>query len=209
MDMSDKPSVPHHLSNPRGARPVTGSQARVGTVDVPDVDAPTRHYIEGVIIEHMGQLAASFEKIMALRSETKLVAEMSGKLHEAEQTLVRERKQTADAEGERDAAKRRAKATAYGAGGAIASVVGIFLAAWSGYRDTRDVAQRAAVEVVEEKAAPIAIATTASDVRVTAVEARQTQLEHEVGAIRVATDRILELLEPPVDVVVSKRRAPR
>ena len=191
----------------RGSTPRPESAA--GEVHAPQVDEPTRHYIEGVIIEHMGQLAASFEKIMALRSETKIVAEMSGRLHEAEQTLIRERKQTADAEGERDAAKRRAKATAYGAGGAIASVVGIFVAAWSGYRDTRDVAQKAAFEVateaVEQKAVPIELKATNTDVRITAVEGRQSVLESEVKAVRQSTDRILELLEPATQIKVPRK----
>lgn len=179
MDMADPRSPTEHHLT--RARQATGPAPAFGSL------AAEVSTIEHLITEAL----VAQERRLMLRLET------AGKAQEsAELTMAR-----------RSARRRGAWAVTLGtAAGAMAVV---FSTAWGVFRDTRNIAETAATQVVEEKAVPIAIATTASDVRVTAVEARQTQLEQEVGAIRLSTDRILELLEPPVEVVVPRRRVPR
>jgi hypothetical protein len=107
----------------------------------------------------------------------------------------------------RSARRRGAWATSLGV--ALGVTVTVFATAWSAFRETRQVAetaaQQVASDVVDVKTAPDRVQSVTNTVRIAAVEERQSALESEVGQIRTATDRILELLEPPTAVRVPKR----
>lgn len=185
------------LTGPTPKPPNSGAQFEHAVP--PGIDKALAGFLEGVIIEQVAVLASSIEATGKVKVESKALAEISGKLYKAEETIVHKDKQV-----------RRSKGLAYTFGAALGTAICVFVVKWTAYRDTAEVASRAAVEVVEAKAVPVAIAATANDVRVTAVEARQSKLEHEVGSIRQSTDRILELLEPATEVHVPQaRKRPR
>jgi hypothetical protein len=185
------------LTGPTPKPPNSGAQFEHAVP--PGIDKALAGFLEGIIVEQVAVLASSLEAAGKVKVESKALAEISGKLYKAEETIVHKDKQV-----------RRTKSLAVTLGAALGTTLAVFVTAWSAYRDTRQVAETAAVEVVEAKAVPVAIAATANDVRVTAVEARQSKLELEVGSIKQSTDRILELLEPAAEVHVPQgRKRPR
>ena len=162
-------------------------------------------FIEGVVVESMAQL----EQRIRLRGETEAMAELSGKLHRTQEHLTAQ--QQANLELAASVRKWVGIGKALGAG--IGATVVIALAAVGAYRDafaetpkvSREIAAEEAKTVAEAKTAPLELRSTNTDVRITAVEGRQSALESEVKAVRQSTDRILELLEQPTSINVPTK----
>lgn len=173
----------HHLVNPR--RALTGPTPRPETFGTMAAEVST---IEHLITEAL----VAQERRLMLRLETASKAQES-----AELTMAR-----------RTARRRGALATTLGV--AAGTMLTVFATAWSTYRDSRQVAEQAAVDtaavVLEAKTVPIeAAAQTVAD-RVEALEERADAQGRELQHVRGTTDRILELLEPATEVRVPQQR---
>lgn len=164
----------------------------------PNIDPAVAAYFEGVVIEQMASVAASLEKTIALQKETKALAELSGKLFKAEQTIV--------ATGKR---ATRNKGLAYTFGAALGTAVAVFATKWMAYTDTHVVAAAAAAEVVDQKQDPL-------ERRVAANEDAITQLGEDMGGVSRKLDTLqrdigslVRALEPPTEVRVPKQKRTR
>jgi hypothetical protein len=174
----------------RGPTPRPTSAA--GEVPVPQVDRHVAAFIEGVLTEGLAQL----ESRMSLRHETRAMAEMSGKLLEAEETVKRASKR----------AQKSQVVSLVSTSIALVLVIAIgVVSQWARQLFSEDVKQAAAV-AIEQKAVPLEDRVAAAE-RASADTARVVRdLVVDVQAVADSIQALRNDLEPPVKVHVPQQR---
>lgn len=193
------PGTPRdQLTGPTPLPPTQSSGAHLERAVPPGVDRATAAWLEGVLVEQTAMLAASLEKTHSLKVESKALAELSGKLLKAEETVTDEGRRA-----------NRNRAIAWGNAGALLAAITIFVVKWTAYRDTAEVASKAAAatatEVVEQKAVPLDVKATTSDIRLTALEEQNKVFDTRLSGMEDMLRSIQQAVEPATQVRVPQQ----